>query len=127
VYLTDMSAADRVLELIDQYNLYGRRGREVRFLPGAYSFRELAAWSSCFQARGHPEISQFGIRERVNRVYVGVATASGVRQVEAAIIELGLPLGAFLVERRDYIRINSTAPASEPRVADTVSEPSARH
>jgi hypothetical protein len=105
VFLTDLSAGDRVRSMIDQYNLYGRRGREVRFARGAYSYRELRAWGQCMLPYYPRGVASFGVSERDNRDKFTVVNDEARKHLELVINRLGLPRAAFIIEHGEYAQV----------------------
>ncbi|MFL5593184.1 MAG: hypothetical protein ACJ785_01100 [Gemmatimonadaceae bacterium] len=105
VYLTDLSASDRVRSVIDRYNLYGRRGREVRFVRGSYSYRELRGWGQCMLPYYPRGVASFGVSERDNRDKFTVVNDDARKHLELVINRLGIPRAAIIIEHGDYVQV----------------------
>ena len=120
VYLTDLSARDRVRSVIDRYDAYGRRGREVRFLTGTYSYRELRGWGQCMLPYYPRGVASFGVSERDNRDKFTVVNDDARKHLELVISRLGIPRAAFIIEHGDYTQvvINSSRARRLSTVAD---------
>ncbi len=73
VYLTDLGAADQARSVVRQeLDTHGRRGLQVRFVHGTYSYRQLEAWRmALLPLFGTEGVVSLGIRERENRVGFG--------------------------------------------------------
>jgi hypothetical protein len=105
VYVTDLSARDRLREAIDRYNSYGRRGREVRFIQGTYSYRDLRAWGQCILPYTPRGVASYEVSERDNRNKFTVVTDAARQDLETVISRLDLPRAAFIIERGEYAKV----------------------
>jgi hypothetical protein len=105
VYLTDLTARDRVRRVIDRYDLYGRRGREVRFIQGTYSYRDLQGWGLCMLPYSPRGVASFGVSERDNRDMFTVVNDGAKRHLEIVIDPLGIPRAAFIIKHGDYAKV----------------------
>jgi hypothetical protein len=105
VYLTDLSASDRARSVIDQYDLYRRRGREVRFVRGSYSYRELRGWGQCMLPYYPRGVASFGVSERDNRDKFTVVNDDARKHLDLVINRLGIPRAAVIIEHGDYAQV----------------------
>jgi hypothetical protein len=105
VYLTDLNARDRARAVIDRFDLYGRRGREVRFIQGKYSYRDLQGWGLCMLPYYPRGVASFGVWERDNRDMFTVVNDDARKHLEIVIERLGIPREAFIIKHGEYAKV----------------------
>jgi hypothetical protein len=105
VYLTDLSARDRARQAIDRSKFNMGRGREVRFIKGTYSYRDLSGWAQCMLPFFPDGVAMFGVWEPDNRIKFAVVNDEARKHLELTISRLQLPRGAFIIEHGEYARV----------------------
>jgi hypothetical protein len=105
VYLTDLSARDHAQRTIDRYNLYGRRGREVRYVLGSYSYRQLRGWAHCILPYYPRGVASYEVLESKNRNRFTVINDQARNHLELVIDRLGMPRDAFIIEHGEYAKV----------------------
>ena len=105
VYLTDLSARDRAQSAIDAYNLYDWRGREVRYMLGRYSFRQLRGWGECLLPYYPRGVASYEVAESKNRNRFTVINDQARNELQLVIDRLGMPRDAFIIEHGEYARV----------------------